>query len=122
MGAGLRRTITLAFTGLTACLLVAGYAGQGRPFLAAVMLFVGAFFCVSLDALGSTPFIRAVHSHERAQMTAVHRTYLDFSALVPSFAYSIILAYFGLGAVFVSLSILTMVTAVVTWAYLPRRM
>lgn len=122
LGAGLRRTIAFAFFCMTLCLLVAGYAGKSMPILAAAMLLVGAFFCVSLDALGSTAFIRAVHAHERAQMTSVHRTYLDFSALVPSFIYSIILAYFGLGAVFVALSGLTLATAVTVWNYVPRRM
>ena len=121
-GAGLRRTITVAFLGMTACLVVAGFAGKAMPILAAAMLLGGAFFCVSLDPLGSATFIRSVHAHERAQMTSVHRTYLDFSSLVPSFVYSIILTYFGLGAVFVPLGALTLATALVVWTYFPRRM
>jgi len=121
-GGGLRRTIAVAFGGMTACLLVAGFVGEARPVLAAAMIFCGSFFCVPLDALGSAVFIRSVHSHERAQMTSVHRTYLDFSSLLPSFVYSIILAYFGLGAVFVALAALTAATALTTWIYVPRRM
>lgn len=88
--------------------------------IAALMLLAGAFFCVALDTLASTTFIRAVHPHERAQMTSVYRTYLDFSELLPAFFYSIILTFFSLGAIFIALGTLMVFTAVVVWRYLPR--
>ena len=47
--------------------------------------------------------MRAVRSYERPQMTAVYRTYLDLSDLLPPLVYSIVLAFFGLGAVFATL-------------------
>jgi hypothetical protein len=61
------------------------------------------FFCIALDALGSTAFMRAVRAFERPQMTAVYRTYLDLSELLP-LVFSIVLAFFGLGSIFVTLS------------------
>ncbi len=64
-----------------------------------------AVFAIALDALGSTAFMRAVRSYERPQMSAVYRTYLDFSELLPPLAYSIVLAFFGLGGVFVTLGL-----------------
>jgi hypothetical protein len=66
--------------------------------------------------------MRAVHPYERAQMAAVYRTYLDFSELTPPMVYSVVLAFFGLGSVFVTLSFLTLACAVVSWRYLPKKM
>jgi hypothetical protein len=55
-------------------------------------------------------------------MTAVYRTYLDFSDLAPSFIYAILLTWFGLGSVFASLSLLMFLGAILAWRFLPRRM
>ncbi len=118
---GARRTMAVAFAGMAAGLTVAAVAGEASPWVAGAFLLVTAFFGVALDALGSVVFMRAVRTHERAQMTAVYRTYLDLSELMPPLVYSIVLIFFGLGGVFASLAILMAVCAVVTWHYLPRR-
>jgi len=120
MAKGLMRTISGVFILLAIALAGAGLAGEKFPMIAALMLLAGAFFCVALDTLASTTFIRAVHPHERAQMTSVYRTYLDFSELLPAFFYSIILTFFSLGAIFIALGALMVFTAVVVWRYLPR--
>ena len=60
---------------------------------------------MALDAVGSAPFLRAVHVYERPQMTAVYRTYLDMSELLPPLVYAIILGFTGLGGVFVALGV-----------------
>ncbi|MFC3207489.1 MFS transporter [Aquamicrobium soli] len=119
---GARRIITLAFACMTLSLFAAGSIGAAAPLLTAGLLLVGAFFVIALDALGSTVFMRAVHPYERAQMAAVYRTYLDFSELTPPMVYSVVLAFFGLGSVFVTLSFLTLACAVVSWRYLPKKM
>ena len=80
------------------------------------------FFAIALDALGSTAFMRAVRSYERPQMSAVYRTYLDFSELLPPLVYSIVLAFFGLGAVFVTLGVFAAVCGLLAWRYLPKSM
>jgi len=53
---------------------------------------------------------------------AVYRTYLDLSALLPPLVYSIVLAFFGLGAVFATLGIFCAVCGLLTWYYLPKSM
>ncbi len=119
---GARRIITLAFVCMTLSLFAAGSIGAAAPLLTAGLLLVGAFFVISIDALGSTVFMRAVHPYERAQMAAVYRTYLDFSELTPPMVYSVVLAFFGLGSVFVTLSFLTLACGIVSWRYLPKKM
>ena len=119
---GARRTITVAFAAMAATLFAAGAVGETVPLLTAAFLLGGAFFTIAIDALGSTVFMRAVHPYERAQMAAVYRTYLDFSELTPPMVYSVVLAFFGLGSVFVTLGILAAVCGFVTWRYVPKAM
>lgn len=117
---GARNTMTLAFFAMTATLLVAAFAGQSQPILAACFLLGCAFFAIALDALGSTAFLRAVRTYERSQMAAVYRTYLDLSELLPPLVYSVVLAFFGLGGVFATLAVFSTFCGVVVWRYLPK--
>lgn len=117
---GARRTMTLAFLAMAGMLLAAGAVGETVPLLTGAFLLAGAFFTIALDALGSTAFMRSVHSYERPQMAAVYRTYLDFSELTPPLVYSVVLAFFGLGSVFATLGCLALVCGLVTWLYLPK--
>jgi hypothetical protein len=55
-------------------------------------------------------------------MTAVHRTNLDLSELLPPFIYAIILSFAGLGAVFIALGVFCAICAAVAWRHLPRSM
>ena len=104
---GARPTMTLAFFAMRDALFAAGAVGDAAPLLTGGCLLCGAFFTIALDALGSTVFMRSVRSYERPQMAAVYRTYLDFSELTPPLVYSVVLAFFGLGSVFVTLGCLT---------------
>lgn len=119
---GARNVMTFAFLSMSAMLIVAGLCGESLPLLAGFFLLAAALFAIALDALGSTAFLRAVHAYERPQMSAVYRTYLDLSELLPPLVYSIVLAFFGLGAVFVTLGIFGAVCGWLTWRYLPRSM
>ena len=119
---GARNIMTLAFIAMTATLLAAGFCGERYPLVAGGFLFCCAFFAIALDALGSTAFMRAVRSFERPQMSAVYRTYLDLSELLPPLAYSVVLAFFGLGAVFATLGVFCAICALFTWRYLPKSM
>lgn len=119
---GARRVMAGSFFALSVALWFAGLCGEALPLLTGGFLLVSAFFAVALDALGSTPFIRSVRAYERPQMTAVYRTYLDFSELLPPLVYSIVLAYAGLGAVFASLGLFTAICGIVTWRHLPKSM
>ena len=119
---GARNIMTLAFIAMTGTLLAAGFCGERFPLVAGGFLLCCAFFAIALDALGSTAFMRAVRSFERPQMSAVYRTYLDLSELLPPLAYSVVLAFFGLGAVFATLGVFCAICALFTWRYLPKSM
>jgi predicted MFS family arabinose efflux permease len=117
---GVRMVIAGAF--LVCCLsaLLAGLAGKEMPYLAAAMLLVGSLSASALDGVGGIPFLRAVHGYERPQMTAVYRTYIDISELIPSFLFAVALLYFEIGAVFVILAVLQAAAGLYSWRYLPR--
>ena len=119
---GARNIMTLAFATMAALLFFAGACGESLPLVTGLFLLATALFAVALDALGSTPFLRAVRAYERPQMSAVYRTYLDFSELLPPLVYSVVLAFFGLGAVFATLGVFMAVCGWLTWRYLPRSM
>ena len=119
---GARNTMALAFFAMTATLFAAGFSGEGFPLVTGGFLLCCAFFAIALDALGSTPFMRSVRSFERPQMSAVYRTYLDLSELIPPLVYSVVLAFFGLGSVFVTLGVFCAICGFFTWRYLPRSM
>ena len=119
---GARNIMSLAFFAMTGTLLAAGLCGERFPLVAGFFLLCCACFAIALDALGSTAFMRAVRSYERPQMSAVYRTYLDFSELLPPLAYSVVLAFFGLGGVFITLGICAAICGLLTWRYLPKSM
>jgi hypothetical protein len=119
---GVGRTMGFCFIAVAVLLVAAGVAGETYPIAAAVILLVCTFFIISLDALGSTAYMRSVRSYERPQMTAVYRTYLDLSDLLPPLVYSIVLAFFDLGAVFVTLGIFSLLCGAITLRYVPRSM
>jgi MFS family permease len=119
---GARNVMTFAFFALSATLLGAGLCGEDLPLVAGLFLLGGALFTIALDAIGSTTFMRAVHTYERPQMSAVYRTYLDLSELLPPLIYSVVLAFFGLGAVFATLGVFTAYCGWLTWRYVPKSM
>jgi MFS family permease len=117
---GVRRIIALSFLVSSLAAVFAGMAGKELPYLAAAMLLLGSLAASALDGVGGIPFLRAVRSHERPQMTAVYRTYIDFSELIPSFLFAIALAFFEIGSVFIILAGLQAIAGLVSWRYLPR--
>jgi MFS family permease len=119
---GVRTVVVLAFVALAAAALLAGFAGEAHPWITALLLLVGINFAVALDAVGNVPYLRAVRAYERAEMTAVYRTNLDLSDLLPAFVYSIILGFTGLGGVFVALGLFSAFCAWQSWRHLPRSM
>lgn len=119
---GVRPVVVFAFLATAACAFLAGLSGEAHPWTAALMLLVGTLFAVALDAVGSAPFLRAVRAYERPNMTAVYRTYLDMSELIPPLVYSVILGFTGLGGVFVALGLFCAVCGGLAWRHLPRSM
>ena len=103
-------------------LLLAGISGEPQPMFAAALLLV------SRAVRHRARFDRGngIHAcgapHERPQMAAVYRTYLDLAELLPPLVYSIVLEFFGLGAVFATLGVFSGVCGRLTWRYLPKSM
>lgn len=119
---GVRRLATLGFIAAGLFLLAAGYFGTTQPLVTAGFILAAALFVVPLDAVGTVPFYRSVHPHERAEMTSVYRTYLDVGELLPPLVYGVLLGVFGMGAVFVALAALLFVCATLSFVFLPRRL
>jgi MFS family permease len=117
---GARATMAFAFVAMSLTLAAAGASGEHLPLVAGGFLLATAFFAVALDSLGSTAFMRAVRVHERPQMSAVYRTYLDLSELLPPLVYSVVLAFAGLGGVFATLGLFLAACGWLTWRYLPK--
>lgn len=117
---GIRRPIIVAFLVGGALTLLVPVTWHVVPLTAALIL-AGALFVVALDALGTIPFMRAVRSYERPQMTALFGTYVYFSDLLPGLLYLFLQGYFDLRAVFIACGLLTLATGFVAMK-LPRSM
>jgi len=89
--------------------------------LTGLLFLAGALFVVTLDALGTIPFMRSVRFHERPQMTALFGTYVYFSDLLPGLAYLVLQGYFDLRSVFIFCGLLTLMAGLVA-TRLPRSM
>jgi MFS family permease len=117
---GIRRPIVIAFLCAGGLTLLTSVTWNVVP-LTALLLLAGAVFVVALDALGNIPFMRAVRSYERPQMTALFRTYIDLGDLLPGLVYLTLQGYFDLRSVFIASGLLTLAAGLVA-ARLPRRM
>ena len=117
---GVRKVITFAFALSCLAALGAGMAGTSSPYLAMGFLLCGSVAASALDGVGGIPFLRAVRHHERQQMTAVYRTYIDFSELIPAFVFALALLWLPIGMVFVILAAALAVIGFVSWRFLPR--
>ncbi|MFT3986683.1 MFS transporter [Aestuariivirga sp.] len=117
---GLRTVIAGAFVIAALASIAAGLAGTHLPWLAVGLLLVGTVASSAIDGVGAIPFMRAVKPHERQRMTAVYRTFIDFSELIPSFIFAFALMWLPIGATFVILGIWLLICSVISWRYLPR--
>lgn len=119
---GVRKVTAGSFLATALAMAGAGLLASSAPLAAAALLLVAALGIVPLDAVGGVAFYRAVHPHERAEMTSVYRSYIDMSELVPQIVYGILLAFFGLGAVFGALAVVLAACAALSWRHLPKRL
>jgi MFS family permease len=117
---GVRPVVTLSFLMLGVTTAAAGLVGVNNPFIAAVLLLLGAFFATGLDGVGGVPFLRAVKPRDRARMTPVYRTFLELSELLPGLVFAFVLSIFPTQAVFVVISLLMFALSVVSWKHLPK--
>ncbi len=119
---GVRQVIAMAFFAMAACTFGAGLAGADHPYVTAGLLLAASLAATAIDGVGSIPFLRAVHSHERAEMTGVYRTYLDLSELLPTALFSVLLLFAPLSAVFLALGVWSAICGAIAWRYLPKRL
>lgn len=113
---GLRQLLVVGFASAgTATVLVAALATL--PWLAAAFLLLAALAMVTLDAVGNVPFMLAVRSRERPEMTTVYATYRDIADLGPPGIFALLLKAFELPAVFVASGL-----AMLGLAYMSRRL
>lgn len=117
---GVRKVLAGSFCFASMGSLGAGLAGTHAPYVAIVLLLAGALAGSALDGVGGIPFLRAVRPHERQRMTAVYRTSIEFSDLIPSFIFAFALLWFEIGMVFVILGLWLGALGLLTWRYLPR--
>jgi MFS family permease len=117
---GIRRVI---IAGLLLCgaATITGGLVTHDPWLIALLFFIAAGGSAILDAVGNIPFLRAVHSYERAEMTSVFRTYIEVSQLLPQALYTLLLFFLPLNSVFFLLGAFMISTA---WLarWLPKRL
>jgi MFS family permease len=119
---GVRKVIASCLIAAAITSIAAGIAGTSYPVVAAVLLLVGSVAAAGLDGVGGIPFLRAVRARDRQRMTAVYRTFIDLSELIPGFVFAVALAYFEIGSVFVILGFGLLAVGAVAWRYLPRSM
>ncbi len=112
-------------------LLMAGYAAtglatfavalaMGTSWLGAALLVLSALAAETIDGAGNTLYLRAVHPHERNEMTAVFITYRDVAQLVPPAVFAMLLAVFELPSVFIAGGLMMVGLAGIA-RYIPRR-
>jgi MFS family permease len=118
----LRRVLGATFLAAAALTLAGGLLSREAPAAAGIAMVAGAFFVAIIDGLGPVPFLRAVRVHERAEMTAVYRTYLDASELLPPLAYFFLFMAGGYAAAFAALALLLAGVGALTLRHLPRGM
>jgi MFS family permease len=119
---GVRGVISLCFTVISLSCVVAGLFGPHAPIMAAALLLIAALFASGIDSVGGIPYLRSVRPLERQRMTAVYRTFIEFSELVPGFIFAFALSYFDIGIVFIILGVCLSTLALLVWAYLPKSM
>jgi hypothetical protein len=107
-----------AATGLTTFTVA---LAMGTSWLGAALLVLSALAAETIDGAGNSLYLRAVHPHERSEMTAVFITYRDVAQLVPPAAFAMLLAVFELPSVFVA-SGLIMVGLAGLARHIPRRL
>ena len=119
---GVRVVIASCFAVISIASIAAGGFGTAKPALAACFLLAGALAASGIDSVGGIPYLRSVKFHERQRMTAVYRTFIEFSDLIPSLIYSVALRYADVSIVFLLLGGFISVISLLSWRHLPKAM
>ena len=117
---GLRRLLIVGYLVAGIATLAAALLADA-PWLGVAMLIGAAIGGSMIDGAGNVLFLRAVHPHERPQMTTVYITYRYVSQMAPPGVFAILLKLFSLSAVFVA-SGASVVAMAALARYIPKRM
>ena len=117
---GIRRLILWSALATAAAMFVLALLA-GNPWLGAVLWLVSAAAATPMDGAGNIPFLRAVRTHERAEMTGVFMTTRDAAQLLPPGVCSVLLKFFELPSIFVASGVGMLGVAWLS-RYLPKRM
>lgn len=117
---GVRELLITGYLATGAATILAA-ALAGAPWAGAAALVLAALAASAVDGAGNVPFLRAVHPHERAEMTTVFTTYRDASQLAPPGVFSLLLKAFDLPVVFLAAGLGVLAMAFYS-RYLPRRL
>ena len=97
------RLVLVSGYSLAGFTLLSLIAASGSAWLGVTLLLVAAFAMGIVDGAGNLPFLRSVEASERREMTAVFSTYRDMGQLVPPGAFAMILNFFALPAIFLTM-------------------
>jgi MFS family permease len=78
---------------------------SGMPIAAIVLLIIGSLFLILLDICGGLPFLMAVRSFERTEMSSVYSTYRDVSGVITPGLARLVLLVAPLPGVFAAMAI-----------------
>ena len=117
---GLRRLMVGGFIATGLITLGVG-AAAGTPGLGAALIVIACFGACAVDGAGNVPFLRAVRTRERAEMTTVYASYRDTARLSMPAIFALVLQVFALPAVFVTGGLIMLGMAHFA-RYLPRRL
>ncbi len=117
---GIRKLLMSAYAATGLVTLTAGLMADWAV-VAMALICASAFLATMVDGAGNVPFLRAVHPHERADMTSVYTTYRHGTSLFTPSLFAAVLAFFPLSFVFVSGG---MAAVGMAWlaGYLPKRL
>ena len=98
---GIRRLLAAGY-GASAVATLALVAAATLPWAGFGVFLLAALVTSMADGAGNMLFLRAVHPHERAEMTSVFATFRDVSQIGPPGVFSLLLAVAALPAVFLA--------------------
>lgn len=117
---GLRKLLIGAY-GATGLATIAAGVTADWAVVTMVLICASAFLATMVDGAGNVPFLRAVHPHERADMTSVYTTYRHGTSLFTPSLFAAVLAFAPLSFVFISGGLATIGMAWLA-GFLPKRL
>ncbi len=117
---GIRRLLVASY-GASGLFTIAAGIFAGTPWIAIGLLWLAAFTATLVDGAGNVPFLRAVRTYERSEMTSVFMTFRYATSLLMPALFAIVLTMLPLKAVFITGGGVAISMAALS-CYLPRRL